>query len=332
MEKKKPGTVTVPKENVKKLLGKAKDGIVKAMDQNGDGTFDMKDVSVIAGSIGNAAKDTISAMKESTEERGRIAERKALCPIFADDLDSADFALTKLIRITDIDKKRAESEVCRDSIGYVSAQKDLRIVNIYRKSAEMFGLSFYPDMDREIYYVDPTDRNSYIALEEYFNYLKLVRVGELQKTAQDLGAKYFKVTLKENNMSHSKKETKAKEKAKIVSVKESAEGKMDVTTSDASSLEVAAEMQCVGHPPKAPVLNYLRKDPAIQSLIALRMDQASPHHLKYTLKLSNSSGIKEKDAVKIDAALKALKIAGSASLVSEARSESRRFFEYEIDF
>lgn len=205
-------------------------------------------------------------------------------------------------------------------------------MNIYRKSAEMFGLSFYPDMDREIYYVDPTDRNSYIALEEYFNYLKLVRVGELQKTAQELGAKYFKVTLKENNMSHSKKETKAKEKAKIVSVKESAEGKMDVTTSEASSLEVAAEMQCVGHPPKAPVLNYLRKDPAIQSLIALRMDQASPHHLKYTLKLSNSSGIKEKDAVKIDAALKALKIAGSASLVSEARSESRRFFEYEIDF
>lgn len=48
--------MTVPKENVKELLGKAKDGIVKAMDQNGDGTFDMKDVSVIAGSIGNAAK------------------------------------------------------------------------------------------------------------------------------------------------------------------------------------------------------------------------------------------------------------------------------------
>lgn len=330
MEKKKPGTVTVPKENVKEFLGKAKDGLVKAMDQNGDGTFDMKDVSAIAESLGNAAKDTISAVKENAEERSRAAERKALGPIFADDLDSADFALSKLIRITDIDKRRAESEVCRDSIGYVSAQKDLRIVNIYRKSADLFGLSFYPD--REIYYVDPTDRDSYIALDEYFNYLKLVRVGELQKTAQDLGAKYFKVTLKESNSSHSKKEAKAKEKAKVVSVRESAEGKMDVTTSDASSLEVAAEMQCIGHLPKEPVLNYLRKDPAIQSLIALRMDQASPHHLKYTLKLSNSSGIKEKDAIKIDAALKALKITGSASLVSEAKSESRRFFEYEIDF
>ena len=56
--------MTVPKENVKELLGKAKDGIVKAMDQNGDGTFDMKDVSVIAGSLGNAAKDTISSIKK----------------------------------------------------------------------------------------------------------------------------------------------------------------------------------------------------------------------------------------------------------------------------
>lgn len=332
MEKKKPGTVTVPKENVKELLGKAKDGLVKAMDQNGDGAFDMKDVSAIAETLGNAAKDTISAIRENAEERNRAAERKALCPIFLEDLDSADFTLTKLIRITDMDKRRAESEVCRGSVGYISEQKDLRIVNIYRKSVDLFRLSFYPDMDREIYYVDPTDRDSYIALDEYFNYLKLVRVGELQKTAQDLGAKYFKVTLKENNVSRAKKEAKAKEKAKIVSVKENAEGKMDVSMSDASSLEVAAEMQCVGHSPKEPLLNYLRKDPAIQSLIALRMDQASPHHLKYTLKLSNSSGIKEKDAIKIDAALKALKIAGSASLVSEAQSESRRFFEYEIDF
>ena len=78
MEKKKPGTVTVPKENVKELLGKAKDGIVKAMDQNGDGTFDMKDVSVIAGSLGNAAKDTISAMKAQKKEAGsRNGKRSA---------------------------------------------------------------------------------------------------------------------------------------------------------------------------------------------------------------------------------------------------------------
>ena len=53
---------------------------------------------------------------------------------------------------------------------------------------------------------------------------------------------------------------------------------------------------------------------------------------KYTLKLSNSSGIKESDAIKIDAALKSMKICGNTTIASEVQSEARKFFEYEIDF
>ena len=63
------------------------------------------------------------------------------------------------------------------------------------------------------------------------------------------------------------------------------------------------------------------------------MDDSSPiTHQKYTLKLSNSSGIKEKDAVKIDAALKSMKFTGNTTVTSEAKNEARRFFEYEVDF
>lgn len=92
-------------------------------------------------------------------------------------------------------------------------------------------------------------------------------------------------------------------------------------------------MQCLGHAHKEPKLCYLQREPSIQSLNTLRMDKASPMlHQKYTLKLSNSSGIKEKDAVKIDAALKAMKISGNTTVINEAQNESRRFFEYEIDF
>ena len=39
-----------------------------------------------------------------------------------------------------------------------------------------------------------------------------------------------------------------------------------------------------------------------------------------------------KGCVKIDAALKAMKISGNTTVISEAQNESRRFFEYEIDF
>ena len=100
-----------------------------------------------------------------------------------------------------------------------------------------------------------------------------------------------------------------------------------------SSVEIAAEMTCPGHTPVKPQLVYLQRDPSIQSLIALRMDKESPiTHQKYTLRLSNSSGMKEKDAVKIDGALRFMKCSGHVSIVSEVRKEANRFFEYEIDF
>ena len=38
------------------------------------------------------------------------------------------------------------------------------------------------------------------------------------------------------------------------------------------------------------------------------------------------TGKKERDAIKIDAVLKAMKISGNTTLVSEVQNESRRFF------
>ena len=77
----------------------------------------------------------------------------------------------------------------------------------------------------------------------------------------------------------------------------------------------------------------MQRDPSIKALIAMRMDETAPlSYQKFMLKLSNSSGIKESDAVKIDAVLKSLKLAGNTSIASEAKNESRRYLEYEIDF
>ncbi|HBK25577.1 MAG TPA: hypothetical protein DDY90_02300 [Clostridiales bacterium] len=316
-------------KNAKAFLGKTKDTIIKAVDQNGDGSFDFQDVSAMADSIGNAAQNAANAMRDNAEARNREKERKALQPIFLEDLDSAEFTLSKLIRVADIDKKHAESEVCKGSAGFVSEQRELRIVNIYKNMIDAFGISLYPDADSEIYYIDPSDRNKYIALDDYFGYLKIARVNELQKIAQDLGAKHFRVTYREKKASITRNDMKAKGNVRAGA----AEAERNLSVSDNSNIEVAAEMQCLGHAPIEPKLFYLRGEPSIQSLIALRMDENSPiFHQEFSLKLSNSSGIKEKDAVKIDAALKAMKISGNTTVVSEAQSESRRFFEYEVDF
>lgn len=328
-----PTDVEKPENKIKSMWKKTRDAIVNVVDQNDDGSFDLKDVSVIAETIGNAARNTANAVKNNAEEKGREMERKMLRPIFAEDLDNADFLISKLVRITEIDKKRAESEVCTGSIGFVSVQKDLRIVNIFKDKVDTFGLAFYPDTDCELYYVDPSDRDKYIALDDYFSYLKVARVNELQKIAQDLGAKHFRVTYKEQKTTFSGNAVKAKANVKAAGDAATVDAEHDLASTAVSTVEVAAEMDCPGHVPSEPKLYYLQREPSIQTLISLRMDKDSPiTHQKYTLKLSNSSGIKEKDAVKIDAALKTMKISGNTTVTSEVRNESRRFFEYEIDF
>ena len=323
-------TFTGAGKSAANMIGKAKDSVVKAVDQNDDGEFNMKDVSAIAGTIGAAAKKTAIAVKDTAEARSREADLKSLQPIFPEDLDRADFLIPKLIQITEMDKKRAESNVCQGSIGYTSEQKGLKILHIFRDKADVFGLTFSPDMDSELYYVDPTDRDHYIALDDYFNYLKVARINELQKIAQDLGAKHFRVTFKEQKTIFSEKVVKAKGK---VTKDLSIDAEHDLAATDVSTAEIAAEMDCTGHAPVSPKLRYLQREPSIQTLVSMRMNEVSSlTRQKYTLKLSNSSGIKEKDAVKIDLVLKAMKYCGNTTVTSEARNEARRFFEYEIDF
>ena len=322
-----------PKKNGNLFWKKAKQSIVNAVDQNNDGSFDMKDISILAGTIGTAAMSTATAVMATAEEKSREMERKLLQPIFAEDLDNADFLLSKLIRVTKIDKRRAESAVCNGSVGFMSTHKDFPFVNIFRDKIDCFGLTLYPDADCELYYVDPSDRDRYIALDNYFSYLKIARISELQKIAQDLGAKHFRVTYKEQKTTFSGNAVKAKGSFKKVGDSASAEAERELKLTDASTVEVAAEMDCPGHAPVKPKLHYLQRDPSIENLIALRMDETSPvYHHKLMLNFSHTSGIKEKDAVKIDAALKAMKIAGNTTVTTEVRNESRRFFEYEVDF
>ena len=320
-------------KNAKAFFAKTKDTIVTAADRNGDGTFNLKDVTTLAEAIGNAAQNTANAVKDTAEAKSREKELRLLQPIFPEDRDGADFTLSKLIRVAEMDKKHAESPLCQGSVGFLSQQKELRIVNIYKDAVGSFGLTLFPDAESEIYYVDPSDRNKYIALDDYFSFLKVARINELQRIAQDLGATHFRVTYREETATTAKKEAKGGGNAKLLGGKQTADAQYNVSTSDHTNIQVAAELQCRGHAPIEPKLVYLRGEPSIQSLGALRMDKDSQIlHQEFSLKRSNSSGIREKDAIKIDAALKAMKISGHGGLVSEVQKESRRFFEYEVDF
>lgn len=332
MEKNKEQINTVTNDKDKKGLsffGKTKEAITRVVDQNDDGKFDKKDVSEIANKFGNTVKSGAISIKDNAEEQARNHKLKVLQPIFNETLESADFFMPKFIRVTERDKKHKDSELCKGSIGYFSNQKGMYIVNIFRDSVDVFGISFYPDCNSEFFYVDPSDRDSYISIEEYFNYLKVNRVTELQKIAQDLGAKHFRVTYKEEKNFSSRKILNGSTKV----IKASTNMEHNKTEEKYTTVEIAAETDYPGHSPQKPKLKYLKKEPGIQNLIALRMDEHSPiTHQLFMIKLSNSSGIKENDAMKIDAVIKSVKCSGHTSIASEARNESRRYFEYEIDF
>lgn len=315
-------------KTAKNLFDKSREFVIQTVDQNEDGKFDITDVSAIAGAMGDAVKKGTQAIKENAEDKARKNELKTLQPLFRDSLNNTDFVMPKLVRITDRDKKHAESEVCKGSIGFVSELKEIRVVNIFKDSIEAFDLTFYPDCDCGFYYVDPSDRDYYIALNDYFGYLKTARVIELQKIAQDLGAKHFRVTYREEQLSSSDKKAIAHTKT-IATV----DAEHTMTEENKATVEIAAEMIFHGHSPVKPNLHYLKRETVIQNLISMRMDEKGPLlHQKLTLKLSNSSGIKENDAVKIDAILKGVKCSGNVSVASEAQRESRRYLEYEIDF
>lgn len=331
MEKKKfdlSSFASDAKKNASMFIDKTKEAVVRAVDQNDDGTFDIKDVSAIAESIGSAAKNTASAIKESAEAKSLENERKLLRPVFLEDIGGIDFSMPKLVRITEMDRKRAESPVCKGSIGYLSEEKDISVVNIFKDNVEAFGLSFYPDIESDCYYVDPTDRDQYIAVNEYFNYLKVKRVNELEKIAQDLGATHFRVTIMEKNSKSRQNSVKAKAAAKPLGA---VDGEHDNTSSEMTRLKIAAESIFPGHKPAHPTLKYLAKDPNVQGLIDLRMGGTITRKT-LTIEFGNTSGMKEKDAIKIDAVLKAMKLSGSTSVANEFKNEINRFFEYEIDF
>ena len=148
--------------------------------------------------------------------------------------------------------------------------------------------------------------------------------------AQSLGAKYFKVTYKEELSSVSKNKAKGK-----INAGKSVGSDIEHNRYEEkySNVEIAAENCFPGHEPVRPKLKYMQRDPSIKTLIDMRMDKSSPlSHQKFMLRMSNSSGIKESDAVKIDAVLKGLKIGANANIANEAKNESNRYLEYEIEF
>ncbi len=335
---------TVAGNKAKKAVTASKEIVTKAVDHDHDHDHDgeitrkgftsfAESVETVtaktAGKIAEGAKTIGTQLSRKIGESRRLSDMKTLRPLFASDIQQEGFTLSKMIRLTEMDKRRLDSDVCRGSIGYMSVQGDLNVVNIFRKDLALFPLSLYPNDHSELYYVDPIDPGYYIAFDEYFEYLQRARVGELQRIAQDLGATHFRITFKEQKRESSSHVVEANGgKKRMLHLHASSR----YASKDYSTIEVAAEMDFEGHDPTLPSLSYYKEDSTIQTLIDMRMHKNPMKHQVYTLSLNKSSGISREEAVKIDAAIHSMSLSGSTSVLSEVQNEGQKVIEYEIDF
>ena len=279
------------------------DSTVQKIDQN-----NMDDIKSNASEF---IKQKGQQIKGSVNDMAKNIELNTLRPIFIEDLKNPTFVLTKFIRVSEPDRKHQESSLCDGSIGYYIKND---AINIYANNVKDFGIKLYPDDDAEFYFVDPYDDKLYIYIDDYFSYLKSSRINELEKIAQDLGAKHFKITYKEKQKSFSNHKDNSSNIKFFTNY-------------------VTVDMSIVEHAPIKPQLKYLERDQDINHLIDMRMDENSPLlNQTLLLKLSQSTDMKEKDAMLIDAVYKGLKCSSEFSVLSELKNESCRYLEYEIEF
>ncbi len=291
-----------------------------------------KDVGEFAGVQIKQAKRVFDKVSKNIEESLSKQRLEKYRPLFPEEFDKDTFVFPNMINVVEFDKRMGIDE-CKGAIGYQDRINNLDFLGIYKSDIEKFGLTFYPGKAEAAYYVHPLDNKMYIEVSEYFKYLKNARVAELEYIAQSLGAKHFKVSIVEENSAEQIKKTTGNAKIGLGKNKAGASIETENKEKKYEFIGIAAENKYPGKAPVKPELKYWANDPSIKSLVAQRMNPENTLSYKeYRLDYNTCTGIKEKEAAKIDGVLKALKFSGAGSITAEVKSESRKRFDYLIEF
>ena len=324
----------VEDEKYIKAVDKVVEGMKDAAEKGADFIGDAAKVAVgFAGGQLKQAKNVFNRIGKDLDLAKSKRNLEKYQPIFTEDLEAGDLRYPSMINIVDFDKRMGIDE-CKGAVGFKENIKNVDFVGIYKKDVAKYeGLEFYPDIAASVYYVHPFQPNKYIEIFEYFRYLKEAKVAELEQIAQKLGAKHFSVKILEESLSNEKTKTKGsagigvqKNKAGVDVEQGSAEKKYEY-------VGIAAENRYPGKAPEEPELVFWANNESIKSLVSQRLDKDnSLLSRSFTLDYNTSSGIKERDAAKIDGVLKVLKFKAAGSIEKEAQKESKRRFEYTIEF
>lgn len=289
-----------------------------------------KDIAI---RIRDDANEKQAIRKANIAEKRRLDDIKKYSPIFKDDVANGELKHERFIRIVNYDS-RLENETCKNSIGFYEKSEDRKLPTLYTKFVPALGLSFYPQMCESVFVADPCVSGKYIEIDEYFNYMKQVRVNELTVVAQALGAKSVTIELRHSSKSISRSSLDVKANADI-----GLDGSAHRETKKKSSKSMDIWAETTFKPtvfdggPTTPELLYFRNESDISALIQMVIDgKTKVTERKYSMKASSSSGVSLAEAASISGMLKKIKLNAGASFAKSAENESKAFLDYTILF
>ncbi len=320
----------VDNEKSKSMLDSFKEVANKVAEKS---TLAVNDAKSSAIQIKDDAKKKHLAIKERVEERVRLEDIKKYNPIFKEDVENGELLDERVIRIVNYDA-RLENKTCKDSIGYYEKSKDRKLPTIYSKYMSMLGFSFYPQKSESVFIRDPKIAGKYIEIDEYYNYMKQVRVNELTVLAQALGAKSVNIELKSASKSFFKQKLNASANSGKVY---GTDVKNEKKRRRSKSIEIWATAtfkdSMWNSVPVVPDLLYFSDESDIAALIQMVVvNKTKLEKRVYSMHASSSSGMSLNEAASIVTTLKSIKCNAGGNFMKSAENQNDAMLEYTIDF
>ena len=130
------------------IAKKAKNAVVKTIDQNGDKKLDREDFNEFKKKIDNSTHKTTENIKSALDKRKRDNDLKKLKPLFMEDIEGGKFSFPKLICVSEPEKDFLGNDVCKGAIGRYNNYKNMRIITIFKDKWDLFNIDLYPDIDK----------------------------------------------------------------------------------------------------------------------------------------------------------------------------------------
>ena len=263
-------------------------------------------------------------------------DRKLLNPISIDEFNEIADKAPKVIRLLD-ENPYITKEACYDAVGFNSNIVKTNVLELIKGKFPTDKFVFYPNDSDFIYLRNPYIENMYISLNSYFDYIKLAKVAELENIANSLGAKYVKITYKEEEKKFVSVSGNSSITGKIIKGKQTIKPSINVSTEltneNLTEIEIAAESSFEGtNNPIRPRLEYYLGDMQIEGFVNSVLGPNPTTNKSLRIRYNRSNDLNITFAEGIDAVLKKLNMSASASVRSEVEKENRLYLEYEVKF